>query len=143
MRKLDFSITMINWLILFKVIIALCSENYTEPLNIKCGVTDCQSMWYMYLPLRFTWLVFKYSARSCFLSLEFNGKNYSWLQGRRNLNHPCLTVPVVVEVKGLALLIPCAGHRTGGRERLWPRKMSRTLQLNMKQAGLTENPNDD
>jgi hypothetical protein len=92
MRKLDFSITMIDWLILFKEIIALCSENCTETLNTKCGITDCQSMWYMYLPLRFTWLVFKDSARSCFLSLEFNGKNFL-APGKKKFEPPMLNCP--------------------------------------------------
>jgi hypothetical protein len=30
-----------DWLMLFKEIIAVYTENYTEPINTKCSVTDC------------------------------------------------------------------------------------------------------
>jgi uncharacterized protein YktB (UPF0637 family) len=32
-----FTITKINWLTLFKEIIAVYTENYTEPINTLCG----------------------------------------------------------------------------------------------------------
>jgi hypothetical protein len=35
-RTPQFTITAINWLTLFKEIIAVYSENHTEPINIKC-----------------------------------------------------------------------------------------------------------
>jgi hypothetical protein len=35
-RTPHFTITKINWLTLFKEIIAVYSENHTEPINIKC-----------------------------------------------------------------------------------------------------------
>jgi hypothetical protein len=35
-----FPITKVNWLKLFKKIIAVHNENHTEPINTKCGVTD-------------------------------------------------------------------------------------------------------
>jgi hypothetical protein len=34
------TITKINWLTLFKEMIAVYSENHTETVTIKCGVTD-------------------------------------------------------------------------------------------------------
>jgi hypothetical protein len=36
-----FTITKINWLTLFKEIIAVYSENHTKYINTKCSVTDC------------------------------------------------------------------------------------------------------
>jgi hypothetical protein len=36
-----FYITKINWLMLFKKITAVYSENHTKPINTKCRVTDC------------------------------------------------------------------------------------------------------
>jgi hypothetical protein len=36
-----FTITKINWLTLFKEIIAVYCENHTKPINTKCRVTDC------------------------------------------------------------------------------------------------------
>jgi hypothetical protein len=35
----NFSITKINWLMLFEEIIPVHSENYTKPINTKCTVT--------------------------------------------------------------------------------------------------------
>jgi hypothetical protein len=43
----NFTITKINWLTLFKEIIAVYSENYTKPINAKCSITDCQSGWFI------------------------------------------------------------------------------------------------
>jgi hypothetical protein len=36
-----FTITKINWLTLFKEIIAVYTENYTKHIDTKCRVTDC------------------------------------------------------------------------------------------------------
>jgi hypothetical protein len=36
-----FTITKINWLTLFKEIIAVYNENHTKHINIKLRVTDC------------------------------------------------------------------------------------------------------
>jgi hypothetical protein len=40
-KKIQFSITKINWLMLFKETIAVYSENHMKPINIICRVTDC------------------------------------------------------------------------------------------------------
>jgi hypothetical protein len=50
-RTPHFTITKINFLMLFKEIIAVCSENYTKPINTKCSITDCQSRWFIQLLL--------------------------------------------------------------------------------------------
>jgi hypothetical protein len=42
-RTPDFTITKINWLMLFKEITAFYSENHAKPINTKCGITDCKS----------------------------------------------------------------------------------------------------
>jgi hypothetical protein len=44
-------ITKINWLMLFKQIIAVYSENHAKPINTEWSSTDCQSRWFIYLPL--------------------------------------------------------------------------------------------
>jgi hypothetical protein len=44
-RTPHFTITYINWLTLFKEIIAVCSENHTEPTNTKYSATDRQDSW--------------------------------------------------------------------------------------------------
>jgi hypothetical protein len=36
-----FTITKMNWLMPFKDIIPVYSENHTKPINTKCRVTDC------------------------------------------------------------------------------------------------------
>jgi hypothetical protein len=36
---------------LFKEIIDVYSENHAKPINTKCNITDCQSRWFIYLPL--------------------------------------------------------------------------------------------
>jgi hypothetical protein len=46
-RTPNFTITKIYWLILFKEIIAVYSENHTKPINIKCSITDCQIRWFI------------------------------------------------------------------------------------------------
>jgi hypothetical protein len=56
-RTLHFTITKINWLMLFKEIIAAYSENHTKPINTKCSITDCQNRWFIYLPLGFKGLI--------------------------------------------------------------------------------------
>jgi hypothetical protein len=50
-RTPHFTITKINWLTLFKEIIAVYSENHATPVNTKCSITDRQSWWFIYLPL--------------------------------------------------------------------------------------------
>jgi hypothetical protein len=42
-----FTITKINWLMQFKAIIAVYSENHAKPINAKCSITDCQSRWFI------------------------------------------------------------------------------------------------
>jgi hypothetical protein len=46
-RTPNFTITKINWLMLFKEIIAVYSENHAKPINTKCSITDCQSRWFI------------------------------------------------------------------------------------------------
>jgi hypothetical protein len=46
-RTPHFTITKINWLMLFKEIIAVYSENHAKPINTKCIVTGSQSIWFI------------------------------------------------------------------------------------------------
>jgi hypothetical protein len=46
-RTPHFTIKKINWLTLFKEIIAVYSENQAKPINTKCRVIDCSSGWYI------------------------------------------------------------------------------------------------
>jgi hypothetical protein len=46
-RTLNFTITKLNWLMLFKEIIAVYSENRAKPINAKYSITDCQSRWFI------------------------------------------------------------------------------------------------
>jgi hypothetical protein len=46
-RTPNFTITKINWLMLFEEIIAVYSENHAKPINTKCSITDCQSIWFI------------------------------------------------------------------------------------------------
>jgi hypothetical protein len=50
-RTPHFTITKINLLMLIKDIIAVYSENHKNPINTKCNITECQSRWFIYLPL--------------------------------------------------------------------------------------------
>jgi hypothetical protein len=45
-RTPTFTITKINWLMLFKEIIAVYSENHAKP-NTKWSITDCQCTWFI------------------------------------------------------------------------------------------------
>jgi hypothetical protein len=58
-RTPHFTITKINWLTLFKEIIAVYSENHAEPIHTKRSITDCQSRWFIYLPLSLKGLIEK------------------------------------------------------------------------------------
>jgi hypothetical protein len=56
---------------LFKEIIAVYTENRTKSINKTCRFTDCESRWYMYLPLGFKGLIFfkwsiPFHSFSCF-----------------------------------------------------------------------------
>jgi hypothetical protein len=46
-RTPHFTITKINWLMLFKDIMAVYSENHAKPINTKCSITDCQGRWFI------------------------------------------------------------------------------------------------
>jgi hypothetical protein len=46
-RTPNSTITKINWLILFKEIIAVYSEKHAKPINTKCTIADCQSRWFI------------------------------------------------------------------------------------------------
>jgi len=46
-RTLHFTITNINWLTLFKEIIAVYIENHAKPINTNCSITDYQSRWFI------------------------------------------------------------------------------------------------
>jgi hypothetical protein len=45
-RTQHFTLTKISWLMLFKEIIAVYSENHAKLTNTKCRVTDWLSGWY-------------------------------------------------------------------------------------------------
>jgi hypothetical protein len=63
-RTPNFTITKINWLMLFEEIIAVYSENHAKPINTKCSITDCQSRWFIYLPLGLKGLKLKIRSSS-------------------------------------------------------------------------------
>jgi hypothetical protein len=42
-RTPHFTITKINWLMLFKEIIAVYSENHAKPINTKCRITTVKA----------------------------------------------------------------------------------------------------
>jgi hypothetical protein len=44
-RTPTFTITKINWLMLFKEITAVYSENHTKPFNTKYNVKDYEDIW--------------------------------------------------------------------------------------------------
>jgi hypothetical protein len=44
-RTPHFTITKINWLMLFKEIIDVCSENHAKPINMRYSVTYCADSW--------------------------------------------------------------------------------------------------
>jgi hypothetical protein len=46
-RAPHFTITKINWLTLFKEIIAVYSDNHAKPINTKSSITDCQGRWFI------------------------------------------------------------------------------------------------
>jgi hypothetical protein len=46
-RTPHFTITRVNWLTLFKEIIAVYGENHAKPINTKCSITDCESRWFI------------------------------------------------------------------------------------------------
>jgi hypothetical protein len=46
-RTPNFTITKINWLMLFTEIIAVYSENHAKTTNTKHSIADCQSRWFM------------------------------------------------------------------------------------------------
>jgi hypothetical protein len=52
-RTPHFTITKINWLTLFKEIIAVYAENHAKSVNKKCSVTNCKISWYTWLPFGF------------------------------------------------------------------------------------------
>jgi hypothetical protein len=43
----NFTITKINWLMLFKEVIAVYSKNHAKPINTKCSNTASQSRWFI------------------------------------------------------------------------------------------------
>jgi hypothetical protein len=55
--RIQFTIAKITWLMLFEEIIAVYSEKHTKHINTKCSIADCQSRWYIYLPLGLKGLV--------------------------------------------------------------------------------------
>jgi hypothetical protein len=46
-RTPHFIITKINWLTLFKEIIAVFSENHAKPVNTECSITACEGRWFI------------------------------------------------------------------------------------------------
>jgi hypothetical protein len=71
-RTPHFTITKINWLTLFKEIIAVYIENYTKPINTKYNITDCQSRWFIYLPLGFNTAHEIYTSSFTTLNFDLN-----------------------------------------------------------------------
>jgi hypothetical protein len=53
---------------LFKEIIAVYSENHTKPINTKCSITDCQSRWFIWVPLGLKGLILYFVGRYCLYS---------------------------------------------------------------------------
>jgi hypothetical protein len=62
MRTPRFTITKIQWLMLFKEIIVVYSENHTKSKNTKRNITECQNRWFIYLPLGLKGLIVFYDA---------------------------------------------------------------------------------
>jgi hypothetical protein len=56
-RTPDFTITKINWLMLFKEVIAVYTENHMKSTHTKYTVTDNYRRWYINLPLGFKWVM--------------------------------------------------------------------------------------
>jgi hypothetical protein len=83
-RTPDFTITKINWLMLFKEIIAVYSENHTKPINTKCSITDCKSRWLIWLPLGLKGLrigmVPTRPIRTCVMSCHLHCQSHCALQ---------------------------------------------------------------
>jgi hypothetical protein len=44
-KRTHFTVTKINWLTLFKEVIAVYGHNHTKHINTKHCVTDCQDGW--------------------------------------------------------------------------------------------------
>jgi len=62
-RTPHFTITKINWLTLFKEIIAVYNKSHEAhkyTLREKCKVTERQSRWYIYLPFELQRLMFNF-----------------------------------------------------------------------------------
>jgi hypothetical protein len=62
MRTPLFTIKKIKWLMLFKEIIAFYIEKHTKSKNTKRNITECQSRWFIYLPLGLKGLIVFYGA---------------------------------------------------------------------------------
>jgi hypothetical protein len=125
-KTLHFKITKINWLTLFKEIIAVYTENHTKPINIKWTVTDFLSRWYIYLPLGFRGLILFSKRRINLASLSRRCKFYSCdmfvryvrvLQILLNLarsifeeqnNLECLVTKIMTEARDLLKCERCA-----------------------------------
>jgi len=46
-RTPHFTITRINWLMMFKGIITVYAKNRTKSINTKCRVIECKSRWFI------------------------------------------------------------------------------------------------
>jgi hypothetical protein len=57
-RTPNFIITKIDWLVVFKEIVAVFIENHTKPMNEKNSVTDCYGSWDIQLSPGFKRLIF-------------------------------------------------------------------------------------
>jgi hypothetical protein len=56
MKTPHFTVIKINWLMLFKEIIAVYTENHTKPIK-KGTITECKSRRYIWFPLGFKGLI--------------------------------------------------------------------------------------
>jgi hypothetical protein len=97
-RTPHFTITKINWLILFTEIMAVYSENHATPINTKCIITECQSRWFIQLSLRLKGLNDCVSNSEVRLALLIWGRS-QWPRGLRRRPwtlRPWIRIPLKV-----------------------------------------------
>jgi hypothetical protein len=63
---------------LFKEIIAVYSENHAKSINTKFSITECQSRWFIYLPLGLEELIAVQIAKlKSLFDMRLKRKHYS------------------------------------------------------------------
>jgi hypothetical protein len=126
-RTPHFTITKINWLMLFKEVIAVCTKNHAKPINTKC-ITDCQSRWFIQFPLARKGLMqyvhFKTQPKFHFVILLF----------RSRLCHYSVGVPgcTLVSMNRFSTLCGWLVQRQGWRVKgwMWPSEQARSARAN-------------